>query len=184
MAEHPGEDFGYDPATFSTFYDYAQAIAYGLTGNKEMGESDFIQCQLKPDYSAAETAKDIRSACLTHQVFGLHFIQKGGKCGNPEQYAPLMENLQAQMRELLTVDPRVGDVYLQRVLMLIWTGARDQVKPVWLRRILERQRPNGGWLPFHNLGWLGPGLRLGMGLHWIKLKRDQETFHTTAQGCF
>jgi hypothetical protein len=184
LLEHPDESFKYDPVAFGTFNHYAQAIFYGLTGNKEAGASEFIQCQLKSDFSASETAKNIRSSCLTHQIFGLHYIQKGGKCGDPEQYAPLMEDLQAQIQELLTLDPRVGDVYLQRVLMLVWTGARNKVKPIWFRQILERQRPDGSWYDSHNLFQLVPGFRIGMGLHLMLLKRDRSGFHTTAQGLF
>jgi len=83
-------------------------------------------------------------------------------------------------------DYRVEDAYLQKVWTLIESGRRNEVKPVWVRRILEAQEADGGWtgadiitpLPGGRaLFWEG-GMRPRMGL------RPESTFHATAQGLY
>lgn len=178
----PGQAYTYNEAAFSQSVHFTQMLLYGLTGNKEAGASKFVQDQYDPDFSDGETARYIRSACLTHQVMGLHEIQTAGYCEDAGDHDELLRKLQFKMRYLLTLDPVAGDVYIQRVMMLVMTGARDQVKPVWFRRILDAQHSDGGWLSYQSMMQLTPGFRLGMGRHFPRLKYDVSIFHTTAQG--
>lgn len=182
LMEHPEGQDEYFPDSFAGLQDYKKLTVYGLTGNTELAESDLIRAMLEPDYCAAETNADVCSKCLTHQALGLRFVQQSGKCGPPEQYAALMTALLAQIRAQTERDPRVSDVYLQRVLMLVLCGAREQVEPIWIQRILEMQQPDGGWRPYHRLGPFLPGISLGAGTRYFTLKRDGSTFHSTAQG--
>ena len=178
----PGQAYTYNEEGFRQSVHFLQLILYGLTGNKEAGASSYVQDQYDPDFSDGETARDIRAACLTHQVMGLHEIQTAGYCDDAGDHDELLRKLQLKMRYLLTLDPAAGDVYFQRVKMLVMTGARDQVKPVWFRRILEAQQPDGGWLLYQSMTRLTPGFRLGMGLRFPRLHRDGSAFHSTAQG--
>ena len=176
----PGQPYTYNEEGFSKSVHYLQTILYGLTGNKEAGASKYVQEQYDPDFSDGETARDIRSACLTHQVMGLHEIQTAGYCEDAGDHDELLRILQLKMRYLLALDVVAGDVYIQRVMMLVMTGARDQVSPAWFRRILDTQQPDGGWLPYQSMLRLTPGFRLGWNRPY--LHRDGSTFHPSSQG--
>ena len=162
----PGQYYNFDPETFPIKElggqaHYAPAIIYALTGNKTLGAMDYVQSQFDPDFADAETKWDIGSACLTHQVMAVHEIRSTGYCEDAGDHDELMATLQKKMRQLLIDDPRAGDVYIQRVMMLVMTGAIDQVKPVWFRRIVDAQRSNGGWLPYQLITRLTPGFLPG-----------------------
>jgi hypothetical protein len=176
----PGQPYTYNKEGFSKSVHFLQMILYGLTGNKEAGASKYIREQYDPDFSDGETARDIHSACLTHQVMGLHEIQTAGYCQDADDHDELLRILQLKMRYLLALDTVAGDVYIQRVMMLVMTGARDQVNPAWFRRILDTQQPDGGWLPYQSMMRLTPGFRLGWNRPY--LHRDGSTFHPSSQG--
>lgn len=62
----------------------------------------------------------------------------------------------------LTLDWRVVDVHLQRVLMTALTGAAPRLKPAWLARLLEAQHPDGGWGGFYSIVPLAFGYWYGV----------------------
>ena len=69
---------------------------------------------------------------------------------------------------------------------LIESGRRNEVKPVWVRRILEAQQTDGGWtgadviapLPGGRAVFWEGGMRPRMG------PIPQSNFHATAQGLY
>ena len=79
------------------------------------------------------------------------------------------------------------DAYLQKVLTLVESGRRQDIKAVWIRRSLAAQRLDGGWDGVdviarlrgdHILMWtdgrLYPSIR----------PQPASTFHATAQGLY
>ena len=116
---------------------------------------------------------------------GLRFVQKN-HCNPDEETARTIGTVQDGILSELRWDYRVEDAYLQKVWTLIESGRRNEVKPVWVRRILEAQEADGGWtgadiitpLPGGRaLFWEG-GMRPRMGL------RPESTCHATAQGLY
>jgi hypothetical protein len=129
------------------------------------------------------------AACTTHHLIGLQ-LYKRSRCkavvGVAEVEAELFDDVQAQ----LLWDPRVRDVYVQRVLVLQWFGRSQQVKPVWLKRVMSAQLADGGWAwsaPMPELpSWL-QGLSLGRFWRGFVLQQQladpyASDFHPTAQG--
>lgn len=121
-------------------------------------------------------------ACLTHQLMGVRFMQQR-RCEDAEQTARLAGALVDQVVDAATWDFRVVDFYIQRLLMLAESGNARRIQPRWLVRVLEAQRPDGGWDDFdpvvglgeRSLGWSGRSLRL---------RKPESNFHTTAQGLY
>jgi len=124
-----------------------------------------------------------RPACITHQLMGINFIFKK-QCGFLENIDEVSQSLQRDIVSQLVWDIRVVDVYLQRVLMLLITGAQDSVKPVWIQQVLDHQLDDGGWGNFVSL--LGPdtGKSLGFSPRGLSLGREKSDFHATAQGVY
>jgi hypothetical protein len=93
-----------------------------------------------------------------------------------------MSVLQQRARSQLVWDPRLLDQYIQRVLMLIETGAVDQVKPVWIHQVINGLLDDGGWP--HNRKILNlPGKRdLIFTRNFIGFGPERSSFHATAQG--
>jgi len=122
-----------------------------------------------------------RPACSTHQLMGVNFILTKN-CGFVPDIADVIESLQGDIKLQLTLDIRVVDVYLQRVLMLLITGAEEEVKPVWIKRILDHQLEDGGWSQFVALVPLGGGNSFGFDPRVFSISTEKSSFHTTAQG--
>ena len=97
--------------------------------------------------------------CATHQMMAIEFLRVQ-QCPNLSAAPGLQDELAADVAWSLTVDPLVHDVYIQRVLMLMWTQGEAKVKPIWLRRVMESQQPDGAWMGRHQLPDLPEGWRL------------------------
>ena len=65
-------------------------------------------------------------------------------CGEQKLNNQLPQQLSEIIEKQLTWDPRVGDVYIQRALMLVESGYEEKVKPVWIHNILNEQLEDGG----------------------------------------
>ncbi len=122
----------------------------------------------------------LRPACVTHQMMGLRLLQRS-ECGNQAELSNSIEVLQRRIHTQLTWDPRVVDVYMQRVLMLVESGARGLVKPVWLQQLVEAQQADGGWASFMPLVPLGENRFLGI-TRLPRIMTPKSDFHMTAQG--
>lgn len=66
--------------------------------------------------------------------------------------------------------------------MLVDSGARDKVKPVWLGKVLVAQMEDGGWSDFIPIFPLGTFRYFGLTGHGIGRRTYESNFHTTAQG--
>jgi hypothetical protein len=87
------------------------------------------------------------------------------------------------------LDVVVKDAYFQRVLLLLWRGGPDQVKPVWLQRVVLAQQADGGWVGGRQFpewpSWAQPWvIRSKLALWWPSHFNavSSADFHASAQG--
>jgi hypothetical protein len=158
-------------------HPYQQFFVYSLSCDHNLEIEPVIQAQMRPGFCGMHY---LHPRCITHQLMGLRFMQRY-ECGNDELVADTIAQLQAEVRSELFWDFRVGDAYIQRVTMLMDTGAYDWVKPVWLRRILEAQNSNGSWDDLYPLIPLPDGRYLGLSSTKPVIGDETPNFHTTAQ---
>ena len=90
-------------------------------------------------------------------------------------------------RRLTFPDFWAEDAYLQKVMTLLESGRRKDIKPIWVRRILEAQRADGGWDGVDIVARL-PGSRVlaweGGRLYPWPRRLPQTNLHATAQGLY
>lgn len=158
--------------------DYNLHFVYAISCDPELAQQPLVQAQLSADYC---DRRPWSPACATHQLMGFRFMQRGN-CGDPQATEAAVSQLQTRITQLLTWDPRVVDVYLQRVLMLVESGAKQQVKPVWLDRVLDAQLADGGWSGTDPLISLPGSISLGFDARGLTLENPRSGFHATAQG--
>ena len=158
------------------YYDYL--FLYGLTCDVDWGNAPEVQRQLKLELCPTHL---LHPRCVTYQLLGLRFMQRS-KCGDAGRVQELIQGLQNISVTELTWDPRLTEAYIQRVLMLVDSGAIDRVKPIWIQRILDAQNSDGGW------GGVDPILRFPdrkvLGFSGTKLVYGElrSNFHATAEG--
>lgn len=157
---------------------YQQFFLYAITCDAELGSIPAIRAQTDPAFCDRYPWKP---ACVTHQLMGQYFMQRSG-CGDQGELQASMVQLQQRIRSQLAWDPRVVDVYLQRVLMLAETGAFSLIEPVWIQRILDVQRSDGGWSNVDPLFRVGGGRWFVLGERGIGFSNADSTLHATAQG--
>lgn len=161
------------------FPDYNQHFIYGLTCSRALEQEPAIQRQLEAGF--CDQYHPVSPACVTHQMMGLRFMQRN-HCGNEAEVQQVIAQLQDKIVTQLTWDPRVVDVYLQRVLMLVDSGARARIKPVWLHQVLEAQMEDGGWGGMQPLLPVGSGNYVGFNARIVGIGKPRSSFHATAQG--
>jgi hypothetical protein len=158
------------------YYDYL--FLYGLTCDVDLGNMSVVQRQLNLESCPAHF---MHPRCVSYQLLGLRFMQRCN-CGDAGQVQELIRGLQNIIVTELTWDPRIIEAFIQRVLMLVDSGAIDRVKPVWIQRILDAQNIDGGW------GGLDPILRvpngkvLGFYRTTIVYRESRSNFDATARG--
>jgi len=161
----------------SAFPDYNQHFVYAMTCDRELAQIPEIAAQNAPDFCDSHP---LRPACATHQMMGALLLKRSA-CGDPKELDQLVRALQQRIHRQLTWDPRVVDVYMQRVLMLAASGASKTVKPIWVQRLLDAQQPDGGWSGFMPLIPVG-GQRF-IGIDQLPgVRAPKSDFHMTAQG--
>jgi len=127
---------------------YVQFYAYAINCDEELGQLDIIRAQNSPEFCGS--AHFLQPTCVTHQLVGIRFLQRSG-CGDQEQLLSTVETLQAKIVNELVYDPRVVDIYMHRILMLVESNNPGAVKNIWLRRLLDHQHSDGGWGNFQPL---------------------------------
>lgn len=173
--------FTYFPGSLGTMKQYQKFLIYGLTCDATLGDEPFIQKQLDINFC---NWTPFYSSCSTHQLMGIRLLQTKN-CSNQKLYQKLSNELSEIIEKQLTWDPRVGDVYIQRVLMLKESGHTDKIKPVWISRILKEQRSDGGWANFYNMLNLTDTVELGFGYVMPEIRSlPTSSFHTTAQAIY
>ena len=127
-------------------------------------------------------------ACTTHHLVGVMLLQSVG-CVSRSELLTLENDLLADIQQQMRWDVVVKDAYLQRLMLLMWYGKSEQVKPVWLKRVLQAQQPDGGWVggrQFPELPeWAQPWLmRSKLAVWWPSHFNsvNASDFHATAQG--
>ena len=129
-------------------------------------------------------------ACTTHQLIGVMLMAREA-CAPAAQLSPLQVNLLGDIEQQMQWDIVVKDAYLQRMVMLMWQGKPEQIKAVWLRRVLMAQQPDGGWIGGRQLPELPRRLqpwqiRSQLAAWWPSRFQAHtgSDFHATAQGLF
>jgi hypothetical protein len=167
------------------FPDYNLLFLYGLSCQSVLRGNPGVRRLLRDDACpGVGTPAYFRDpACLTHQVMGIRFLQRG-RCEDGERTVALLQALQAKVALQAAWDPRVVDFYIQRVLMLAESDAAGRIQPRWVRRIIDAQRADGGWDDFAPLAEVDAGRAIGWGGRGLRLLRPASNFHTTAQGLY
>ncbi len=175
---YPGRWIPFNLKTVADYDDYQLHFLYAISCDQELATLPIIQAQLQAGYCVNQPW---RPACATHQLMGLRFMQRN-QCGDARATQAAIDEIQEYVIGQLTWDPRVVDVYLQRVLMLTESGKPEAVKPIWLERLLDAQRPDGGWSGIDTLIPLPLHANLGFSARGLSLNEPVSDFHMTAQG--
>jgi hypothetical protein len=167
------------PDIYRNFVEYQQYFLYAATCSRSLVEDPLISAQNETNFCWRGT-RIIRPACVTHQLMGFRLAQRNGcTAADAEQK---IEALQNTLVRQLRYDPRVVDVYIQRVLMLVDSGAGQRVESRWLQRVLDAQLDDGGWSDMQPLQPLGGGRYWGFGANGMTVDVPTANFHATAQG--
>jgi hypothetical protein len=86
---------------------------------------------------------------LTHQLFALTLLKRSK--GPGKELDGLIEHLSDRIVKELTFDLAVVDIYIQKVAFVLRAGFPEKIKRRWVERIIDNQRPDGGW----NDRWFG-----------------------------
>ncbi|MFQ5644218.1 MAG: hypothetical protein ACE5FQ_11055 [Thiogranum sp.] len=162
----------------SSFPYYNWHFLYAVTCDRELGQIAEITAQNEPAFCDSHP---LRPGCVTHQMMGMRLLQRI-KCGDTAKLDDTVRQLQRRIHKQLVLDPRVGDSYMQRVLMLVESGAANLVKPIWIRNLVDAQQPDGGWSAFQPLLPVGDGHAFGFSQRFFAIKKPHSDFHITAQG--
>ncbi len=160
---------------------YNQHFIYALNCAGGIAEEIELVAQQNDPGFCYQPSYLYRPACITHQLMGINFLYMK-RCDLLDNVDEVIQSLQQDIVTQMTWDIRVIDVYLQRVMLLLITGAEASVKPVWIQQILDQQQPDGGWSAFQGLIELSPGRSLGLSPRVVSIGQEQSNFHTTAQG--
>lgn len=157
---------------------YKLLFMYGLTCDAAFGREPAIRRQLQADYCGVAF---LNPRCATHQLMGVRLMQRNA-CGDDANLDALTARLTDRIVRELTWDPRVVDAYVQRVLVLVESGAFERVKPVWIERIVDSQNEDGGWGDLAPVIHLPGGKAFGIATSKIVIRPMTSNFHATAQG--
>lgn len=175
-AKYRGASF---PAeTYRPLVEYQQYFLYTLTCSSQLEQEPLIQEQNDPQF-CWHGARIIRPACVTHQLMGYRMAQRNN-CAI-ENLDKKIGVLQKTIEKQLRYDPRVVDVYVQRVLMLVDSGAQQRLKPRWVQRVLQAQLEDGGWSAMQPIASVG-GRQLVFDSKAVAIATPRSDFHATAQG--
>lgn len=166
-----------DIRAFSKLADYQTFFFYALSCDSDLGSEPVIQKQLSAEFC---TMHYLHPRCITHQLMGLRFMQRY-QCGYDDIVNSAINELSDIVVAELSWDFRVGDAYIQRVLMLLDTGNREKIKPVWINNILNAQNEDGSWDDLDPLLYLGNGYAFGYTSMLPKVTKPAADFHATAQ---
>jgi len=158
---------------------YIKYFAYALTCGEELGRVPIVKAQNDPRF-CDQWRYRIHPTCVSHQLMGFRIRQRRN-CGDQAAVVTGIKVLQGRLMRQLEADVRVLDVYIQRVLMLVDTGARGRVKPSWLGQVLRVQGEDGGWGDFDPRIRVTSVSSFGFTRYGVGIGRPKATFHATAQ---
>ena len=151
--------------------EYQLFFVYSMSCDAKLAKQAVIQKQLKPDYCVNHF---LHPRCVTHQQMAVHFIKKK----NCDDVAKLSDQLLDIIEQEITLDFRVTDSYLQRALML--TDSGRTIKPIWLSKIIDAQKNDGGWADFYTIIKIS-SFDIGTSSTRPMFGPKQSNFHATAQ---
>lgn len=166
-----------DITSLSELRDYQLFFFYALSCDSNLGSEPVIQRQMVSGFCSTHF---LRPRCITHQLMGLRFMQRY-QCGYEDKVNVTIAELQKDVISELAWDFRVGDAYIQRVLMLVDIGAYAQVKPIWISNILKAQNKDGSWDDLHPILYLGNDYVFAHTSALPKIRKPKADFHTTVQ---
>src|SRR5262249_55943121 len=169
----------------SSFLGYNRLFIYGATCNDSVRDDPQVVELLSPA-ACGSTLDGIRSPwCRTHQLMGLRLIQRN-HCEPDEQIARTVASVQNAVRREQKWDFRLEDAYIQRVMMLVESGRRQEVKAVWLQRIVAAQGQDGGWSGQETIVELTGNRELSWKAHLYPVmgERRPSNLHATAQALY
>jgi len=172
-----------DPYSLSNLPYYNKYFIYSLHCESDLAEEIAIISQQNDAGFCHQVKYLYRPACITHQLMGVNFLNKNS-CNQIENIEGLTSDLQQDIINQLTWDVRVIDVYLQRVMMLLISGAYDEVKPIWIQQVLDHQLSDGGWGSFDALFKVWGNKSFGFGSKMVSVREQRSGFHATAQGVY
>jgi len=182
-----GPLFGAAPRSYLDAYSvnglpyYNQHFIYALNCAADIAsEIHVVEQQNQADF-CHQPGYIYRPACTTHQLMGINFLSTK-HCDLLPNISAVTRSLQSDIKLQLILDIRVVDVYLQRVLMLLITGASNEVKPVWIQQVIDHQLADGGWGDFVSLVPISDEKSLGFSSKVISIGKEKSSFHATAQG--
>jgi len=160
---------------------YNQHFIYALNCAADIAEDILVVEQQNKANFCHQVSYIYRPACITHQLMGINFLLEKN-CNLLADINEVVKSLQGDIKWQLTFDIRVVDVYLQRVLMLLITGAEKEIKPVWIHQLIDHQLDDGGWSNFVELLPLPGEKSLGFSPKILSIGNAKSDFHATAQG--
>lgn len=169
----------FSPSEYVSLVEYQQYFLYALSCSEQLAQEPFIAAQNNPNFCWSGT-RTIRPACVTHQLMGFRMAQRN-QCDidNLEANIAVLQNT---VEKQLRYDPRVVDVYIQRVLMLVDSGAREHINARWVERVIDAQLADGGWSHMQPLIPVGGGRYFGFNAKGLIVAKPVSNFHATAQG--
>ncbi len=187
----PDAEVVWDPSSVRKLEPYQRFFYHALTCvpvalSEGVDTNVFLQGSACHPLPTKVWVKD--PVCTTHQLVGVVLLQRRG-CKPAQELVSLRKDLLDDIREQMAVDVVVKDAYLQRVMMLMWQGDPDSVKPIWLQRALRAQQPDGGWIGGRQMPELPQALqpwfiRSQLAKWWPSRFHAASTsdFHASAQG--
>ncbi len=167
-----------DPLQLENMPDYNLLFLYASSCDSLLAQEPLVIEQLSPNFC---NTRMLSPTCVTHQLMGLRIAQIH-QCGDIGKMNQVSSQLQERILNQLFWDFRVVDVYLQRVWVIVESGAGNKLKPVWIHRVLSMQNPDGGWPGFESLISISNQRSLGFSSKGIDISTSESNFHTTAQG--
>lgn len=158
---------------------YNQYLIYGYSCDQKLASLPLVQKQMQTSF--CREYHPISPACVTHQMMALRFRQQR-KCGDSSEVDFQVTQLQEMIEAQINWDPRVVDVYLQRVVMLLESGAEERVRPSWIRNVLDEQQEDGGWSASQSLLKISDDMHIVFYSRGVRLTKPRSDFHVTAQG--
>lgn len=79
-----------------------------------------------------------------HALLGAYWIKERG-CYDEEIIDEIIVAKANELIQAQNQDQEFSDLYAERVAFLIYAGFRQDIKPEWIKTILEAQQNDGGW---------------------------------------
>ena len=185
--EHPlrfqvyGAGAGVDNYMVDDLHDYPyynHLMMYAFSCDASLAEYQSVREQLEVNF--CQQHYRFSPACKTHQLLGFLYF-RDSQCMAPSVYEPVITSLAADLKKQMFFDPRVVDVYVQRLLVLYKSGMAEDVRASWLRRVISAQGQDGGWDNFMPVIPVGGERAIGFGPRGVSLSGERSDFHATVQ---